>query len=253
MSVGDGNEPRACKWATSPERERVGRRGTGRLGKTGPPSGSVRDGAPVANGPARLRSGFVTLGVRCVGYHDVDVSALAYLITFHTYGTWLHGHERGSVDDEHNVPGTPCLPPDAARETRDFARLKHAPVELDAGRRFVVDATVREVCAYRSWRLHALNVRSTHVHAVVSAAHAPERVMNDLKAYATRRMREAAVLPAAVEPWSYHGSTRYLNTEAPLARAVEYVLHEQGAALEMVCPVGWRPREHPATRREPRA
>ena len=33
---------------------------------------------------------------------------LAYLITFRTYGTWLHGDARGSVDREHNVFGTPC-------------------------------------------------------------------------------------------------------------------------------------------------
>jgi hypothetical protein len=32
---------------------------------------------------------------------------LAYLITFPTYGTWLHGDERGSVDRDHNLPGTP--------------------------------------------------------------------------------------------------------------------------------------------------
>ena len=36
---------------------------------------------------------------------------LAYLITFRSYGTWLHGDERGSVDRFHNVYGTPRLPP----------------------------------------------------------------------------------------------------------------------------------------------
>ena len=30
---------------------------------------------------------------------------LAYFITFHTYGSWLHGAVSGSVDDEHNRPG----------------------------------------------------------------------------------------------------------------------------------------------------
>jgi len=30
--------------------------------------------------------------------------ARAYLITFTTYGTWVHGDERGSVDREHNIP-----------------------------------------------------------------------------------------------------------------------------------------------------
>ncbi|HEX9659180.1 MAG TPA: hypothetical protein VGA18_02730, partial [Rhodothermales bacterium] len=41
---------------------------------------------------------------------------LAYLITFTTYGTWLHGDERGSVDPGHSIPGTPPLERDAHRE-----------------------------------------------------------------------------------------------------------------------------------------
>jgi hypothetical protein len=36
---------------------------------------------------------------------------LAYLITFRSYGTWLHGDPRGSVDRFHNVYGKPRLPP----------------------------------------------------------------------------------------------------------------------------------------------
>ena len=64
------------------------------------------------------------------------------------------------------------------------------PVELDAPRRYVVCATIGEVCDHRRWRLCALHVRTTHVHAVVCAPHTPERVMNDFKAYATRRMRD---------------------------------------------------------------
>jgi hypothetical protein len=45
---------------------------------------------------------------------------LAYFITFHTYGTWLHGTERGSVDRAHNTLGTPLLPPDVAREQEEL-------------------------------------------------------------------------------------------------------------------------------------
>ena len=167
------------------------------------------------------------------------MDALAYLITFHAHGTWLHGHAAGSVDGRNNDPDTPLLPADVAREGRARALLRRPPGELDARRRFVVHATVHEVCAQRAWRLHALHVRVTHVHAVVGARHAPERVMNDLKAYSTRRMREAGVLAADAEPWSHHGSTRYLNTQTSFDRAVEYVLHEQGAALDMTRPEAW--------------
>src|SRR6185295_4547109 len=164
----------------------------------------------------------------------------------------LHGREEGSVDEDHAIPGTPYLPANPARVAREYAALKHPPVELDAERRFVVDATIREVCEYRRWRLAAIHVRTSHVHSVVAAAHSPERVMNDLKGYSTRRLRESGVLSHEIEPWSYHGSTRYLNTENSFARAVAYVLHEQGAALEMQCPAGWKRCRAQTPSNEPR-
>lgn len=158
--------------------------------------------------------------------------------SFRGYGTWLHGRE-GSVDDLNNTLGKAKLPADVFREEGEGQRQKRPPVELDAEQRFVVDATVREVCGYRAWQLHALNVRTTHVHVVVTAIHAPERVMNDFKAYCTRRMREAGVLGLDVEPWSYHGSTRYLDSPNSFALAIKYVFEEQGAPLEMRRPLGW--------------
>lgn len=169
------------------------------------------------------------------------MAALAYLITFHTYGTWLHGHPKGSVDKEHNLPGTPRLAPDSERTRKAISDLKHEPTILDAQQRFVVDRTVTEVCQYRRWHLQALNVRTTHVHVVVSATLAPERVLNDFKGCSTRSMREAGVLGPASEAWAAYGSKRYLNTDHSLAQAIRYVLLEQGAPLEMIQPSGWKP------------
>jgi hypothetical protein len=40
-----------------------------------------------------------------------DHTPLAYFIMFRSYGTWLHGDSRGSVDRLHNTYGTPRLPP----------------------------------------------------------------------------------------------------------------------------------------------
>ena len=164
---------------------------------------------------------------------------LGYLITFPTYGTWLHGTNRGSVDRAHNIPGTPRLKEDEPRESRERSSMSSPPFELDAESRFVVDAVVKEVCEYRRWNLHAINPRTTHVHIVVTASHSPERVMNDLKGYCTRNMRAVGVIAETFEPWVYHGSTRYLNTPDSLARAIRYVLYEQGELLPMVKPVNW--------------
>jgi hypothetical protein len=53
--------------------------------------------------------------------------ALAYFIPFTTYGTWLHGSAKGSVDDEHNVHGTPLVPADARREHQEREVMVQPP------------------------------------------------------------------------------------------------------------------------------
>jgi hypothetical protein len=62
---------------------------------------------------------------------DTNIFPLAYLITFRTYGTWLHGDERGSVDRQHNVYGTPRLDPDAMRKNAEEQELIQRPVIFD--------------------------------------------------------------------------------------------------------------------------
>ena len=109
---------------------------------------------------------------------------LAYLVTFRIYGTWLHGEQAGSVDRDHNMPGTPMLSPDPGREAIERSLMDQPPYELDAPRREIVLATLQEVCRYRRWTLLAAHVRTEHVHAVVQAAAVPEKVLNDFKVYA---------------------------------------------------------------------
>jgi REP element-mobilizing transposase RayT len=94
-----------------------------------------------------------------------------------------------------------------------------------------VDESVRATCAARGWVLHALNVRTNHVHAVVSAPCLPEVVLRDVKAYATRSLREAGCWTGKRSPWSDGGSTRYLWTENALACAIVYVVERQGPPL----------------------
>jgi REP element-mobilizing transposase RayT len=156
---------------------------------------------------------------------------LAYFITFTTYGTWLHGREPGSVDKQHNEPGTPFLPPDPIREDAMRQNMREAPYLLDGPRRPVVLETIREVALHRRWRLLACHVRTNHVHIVVTAEAPPEKVMSDFKAYASRRLKERLHEAVDCKRWTQHGSTRYLWTKEQVAAAVEYVIRGQGDAL----------------------
>jgi REP element-mobilizing transposase RayT len=163
-----------------------------------------------------------------------------YLITMRTYGTWLHGDPRTYVTRQHNQYGTPMLPADPTIHRRARKAQKHAAVLLGPEHRFVVHATIIEVCAYRKWYLHAQNVRTNHAHVIVSAEHSAERTLADLKAYTTRRLREAHLADIQAPVWSYHGSTPHLFTPDDITRAKRYVLEEQGEPLPMTPPEGWR-------------
>ena len=111
--------------------------------------------------------------------------------------------------------------------------MAQSPYQLDARRRALVLATIREVCEYRGWTLFAAHVRTVHVHAVVQAAVPPEKVLKDWKRYASRKLNEAGLGTPDRKRWTRHGSTRYLWKEEELTLAVHYVLHEQGEAMEV--------------------
>src|SRR6266550_4210886 len=88
---------------------------------------------------------------------------LAYLITFRCYGSWLHGEARGSVDRRnYNRYGTPDMRPNKKILTDEQDKLTTAPIVLNQSQRKVVELAIQEVCKYRSYFLHAANVRTNH-------------------------------------------------------------------------------------------
>ncbi len=115
---------------------------------------------------------------------------MAYLITFRCYGTWLHGDERGSVDKLQNKFDSPFLPVNQQWKEFNEKLLKHKPVKLNSESRNAVELAIRETCEIRGWKLHAVNIRTNHVHIVVSAGETNSRkVLSAFKANSTRNMR----------------------------------------------------------------
>ena len=164
-------------------------------------------------------------------WNDTDIP-LAYLITFRSYGTWLHGDKRGSVDRFHNHYKSPYLPPDEERLIHTLSQLSSEIITPNAKQRELVEQSIRETCTVRNWTLRAVNVRTNHVHTVVSIGTAsPDRALNDFKAYATRKMRRNDCLVSERSPWSDKGSKRSLWNERSLELAVDYVMNRQGGDL----------------------
>jgi len=157
---------------------------------------------------------------------------VGYLITFRCYGTWLHGDEGGSVDRHHRAYGTPGWQPSALRRKHDRDLLKQPTVTLNSRQRAVIESAIRETCAIRQWRLWTVNVRTNHVHSVVTANKKPEAVLSALKANATRAMREARLWTSELSPWEFRGSKKYLWDDKQLADAIAYVEYDQGEPLD---------------------
>ena len=156
----------------------------------------------------------------------------AYFLSFRGYGTWLHGDERLSVDRMlFNRFGGDKISANAELKHKELSSLKSKPLIFDFKIRKVIKQAICEVCEFRKYSLIALNVRTNHVHCVVSGAAKPELIMNSFKCYATRRLREKLQLPSEIKVWSRHGSTRYLWTDEQVERAVDYVINGQGNDL----------------------
>lgn len=152
-----------------------------------------------------------------------------YLLTWTCYGTWLHGDERGSVDDEHNGRDTPKLLPDEGRYVRSLFRMTGVPYLLDDAAREVVETVIRKHCEIRRWHLLAVNARTNHVHVVVNCNElvSPDTATDQFKAWFTRRLRENGHAGVDQEVWTEGGSGRWLTTEQSFLAAVAYVLHGQ--------------------------
>ncbi|HLM01005.1 MAG TPA: transposase [Pyrinomonadaceae bacterium] len=154
---------------------------------------------------------------------------LAYLITIRSYGSWLHGDEKGSIDRHgFNVYGTPRM--FQSEKLKNFMKqeMREEPVCLDKNERICVLAAIKEVCDFRGYELYAVNIRTNHLHAVVSANTNPEKIINEFKAYATRRLRESKLIERDKTVWARGKSRRYLWKPRHVGIAVDYVLFGQG-------------------------
>ena len=173
----------------------------------------------------------VSIGMNYLDWDDREFP-LAYLITFRTYGTWLHGDERRSVDLRgQNVYGNPFLERNKQLSDQMAENMLDEPFLLNAVHRKHVDEAIQEVCLYKNFSLKAINIRTNHGHVVVSAGSKPEPIATTFKAYATRRLRREGLIGPDTKVWSRGESTRYLWKQQFVERAIEYVINGQGDEL----------------------
>jgi REP element-mobilizing transposase RayT len=102
---------------------------------------------------------------------------------------------------------------------------------MDHIRRETVLSAMLERCSENHWNLLAAHVRTNHVHIVVDADVKPERIMNDLKSYASRCLNRLGLDDPARKRWARHGSTRWLWKPESVSAAIQYVVERQGDSM----------------------
>ena len=153
----------------------------------------------------------------------------AYLITFACYGVRFHGDPDGSVDRSQNLWRAPMVAANPRRARFEGHLLRHDPATLSPVECQLVLKSIQQHATHRGWTLHAVHVRSTHVHIVLESDVAPEKAMTQLKAYASRALNRSD--RRQWRRWSRHGSTRYLWDPRDVDAAVDYVVQQQGPPM----------------------
>ena len=160
-----------------------------------------------------------------------DKIPFAYLITFRTYGTWLFGNPKKSVHHDDNQFCTPKIGRNEILHQQMQNSLKQKIITLNSEQRDIVLSGIIAACQQYQWRLFAAHVRSNHVHLILKTSVTPEFAMRQLKAFATRFLRDKKLHEKDLKLWVRHGSTQYIWKPDFLPQSMKYVLDEQGERM----------------------
>ena len=164
---------------------------------------------------------------------EFQTDAIHLFITWTTYGTWLPGDMRGWRKWKSGEQQPQPLLEDWCRE-----RMKDSPILLREQHRDAVEKVVREHCVRRDWQLHAVSARSNHVHVAVTVVpdignrefregDGVKRVRDQLKANATRVLRQCSNPITKEKIWTKGGDIQFVNSDDDLQTVVTYILEAQ--------------------------
>ncbi|HWL94322.1 MAG TPA: hypothetical protein VNT79_12390 [Phycisphaerae bacterium] len=129
-------------------------------------------------------------------------------------------------------PGTPFVKPDPIVYSLNHVLLRHPAVTLGRIARITVHETIHRHCQIRKWTLHGANVRTNHVHVVLTCNIHPDIAREQFKAWCTRILRERGEFPKTMNVWTEGGSDRWLWDARSLRMAIDYISEQQGADLD---------------------
>ena len=158
-----------------------------------------------------------------------DPFPLAYHITFGTYGTRLHGDERGTVDRRMNHPGDPIVGSDPDWWERERAMLRFEPVTFDREKMLFVERVIPGVCEQGGWDYHVGAAGPDHVHALLTARAEGDKVRMWFKRWLGQAL--SARFPDALEDgatwWAEGGSVKWVWTRDYRQNVYDYLRRQR--------------------------
>jgi len=159
-----------------------------------------------------------------LGFHSI----------FSTYGFWLPNEPRGSwsdfvaswelfrlggatkVDTRRSLAARPY---NRGLKYRIESKLIHRPITLTGEQARIVGVSTKSL----PYCILAVANLPDHVHLVIGRAGRDiRRIVGHIKSEATRQLRAAGYFQER-SPWSDHGWNVYLDCDADVSRAIEYV------------------------------
>ena len=154
-------------------------------------------------------------------------SPLAYHITFATYGTRLHGDERGTVDRDHNCPGEPILDTDAPRENFEASLMRFPSITFTEVQRRFVEVHLASICERGGWGYRIASAGEDHVHGLIAADAHGSVVRRLLKRWLGQALFERWPMSKGRTWWAEGGSVKWVWEEQYLRRAYDYIADQR--------------------------
>jgi REP element-mobilizing transposase RayT len=148
---------------------------------------------------------------------------IGYHITFGTYGTRLHGDERGTVDRSENGFGEPIVGADGGWQQVERSRLRFPPRALTVEQRLAVQEIVPQVCVRGGWDHVATAAAPDHVHQFVRATVEGTDVRKWLKRWLSQAISERWPLSPGEVWWAECGSVKWVWTDDYAERVTAYI------------------------------
>ncbi len=164
---------------------------------------------------------------------DEHIDPITLFITWTIYGSWFPGDSRGWRKWKRGEQQ-----PQPRLEDGCKGRMKEKAVVLEEAQRKAVEEVIRVHSEHRGWELHAVSVRSNHIHVAVTVvpkfgrvnsrvADVIQRVRDELKANGTRALRQMKNPVTNEKVWTKGGDIEVIGSDDDLEQVLIYILEVQ--------------------------